>query len=411
MYGFGGNARKPKRPQDMLDRTQTVDGFQQPSAPAPRVVTPMAPPDARVPSIDRPNYITTGADIGSPQEAPLPTFDDTSMSEVGVPIPSLSGPNRPRRYDPVEFARYDYQTRDRKPVRPYTQLNPETGQEEFVNKEAMYTPQRTKRSVWDVLKTAGVGALQGMASGGGLGGAIGGALAGGIGGAISPEAGRGYQFDVLQRPRMEADIQRAMAYDKFGREQLRGQAELEQTRAQTAKTRAEAAAMPGREELQRRSVEARIGRDEAQAQRYKQPPAPRYTPEEERRRAERHQAEIKRIDAQTQRALRPPVGRGGGGGPRPERPEKPTSLPSNLADAWNKAEQLRQDATSSWGQPELDASGKPIPGSNAGETLRKQYVQALNVLKQQFPDFIEVREGVDEQGNPLRDWPYLERRR
>jgi hypothetical protein len=373
MYGFGGNARKPKRPQDMLDRTQTVDGFQQPSAPAPRVVTPMA-------------ELNPGTSLNRPQMERLPEM--LTMPDTPVNVPNT--PARPVSRDPIQRAR----------------------------EEAVYGGQmqadldiKPKRGFWDIMKTAGVGALQGMASGGGLGGALGGALAGGIGHAIDPMAGRGYRFDVLQRPRMEADIQRGMAYDKFGREQMRGQAELEQTRAQTAKTRAEAAAMPGREELQRRSVEARIGRDEAQAQRYKQPPALRYTPEEERRRAERHQADIKRIDAQTQRALRPSVGRGGGGGPRPERPEKPTSLPSNLADAWNKVEQLRQEATRSWGQPEEDASGKPVPGSNAGETLRKQYVQALNVLKQQFPDFIEVREGVDEQGKPLRDWPYLERRR
>ncbi len=372
MYGFGGNARKPKRPQDMLDRTQTVDGFQQPSAPAPPVVTPMAELNPRT-SLNR------------PQMERLPEMLTIPDTPVNVP----NTPARPVSRDPIQRAR----------------------------EEAVYGGQmqadldiKPKRGFWDIMKTAGVGALQGMASGG-LGGAIGGALAGGIGHAIDPMAGRGYRFDVMQRPRMEADIQRAMAYDKFGREQMRGQAELEQTMAQTAKTRAEAEAIPGREQLTREAARARIGRDTAQAERLRRPPEPRRTPEEELRAAEMHKARVGLVTAQTERAKRPPVGRGGGGGPRPERPEKPTSLPSNLADAWNKAEQLRQDATSSWGQPELDASGKPIPGSNAGETLRKQYVQALNVLKQQFPDLIEVREGVDEQGKPLRDWPYLERRR
>lgn len=370
-----GNKMKPRRPTDTLDRYSLDEDFQSPRLP---MAASGLPEDG----------LTPRAPMAPPQMNRLP--DTLSQPTAPVNMPNI--PVRPRPRDPVEQAR----------------------------EEAVYGGQmqrdldiKPKRGFWDIMKTAGAGALQGMASGG-LGGAIGGALAGGIGHAVDPMAGRGYRFDLFQRPRMEADIQRQMAYDKFGREQMRGQAELEQTMAQTEKTRAEAAALPGREELARRAAEARIGRDEAQTERYRQPAAPRYTPEEERRRAERHEAEIKRINAQTQRALRPPVGRGGGGegGVKPERPEKPTSLPNGLLDMLNEAEVARQDAEDSWGQPELDPqTQKPIPGTNRGEKARRQYVQMLNRIKQYFPDHIDVMPGVGEQGQALPDWPYVQRRR
>lgn len=361
------------------------------AAPARPPASPVAP--ATPVSVAPPVQPTAGPELNQytlanrPQMMSLPQqpLPPSNISAMAPPAPA-----RPQSRDPIQRARneaiYGGELQEQIGMKP-------------------------KRGFWDIVKTAGVGALQGMATGGGLGGAIGGALAGGITSAIDPATGRAYRFDVMQRPRMEADIARQMAYDKFAREQMRGQAELEQTMAQTKKTRAETEAIPGREELTREAARARIGRERAQTERLQRPTEPRRTPEEEQRAAEMHKARVSLITAQTDRAKRPPVGRGGGGGSRPQRPEKPTNLPSSLQDAWDEAEQLRQDATSQWGRPELDASGKPIPGSNLGETLRKQYVQALNLIRQQFPDFIEVREGVDEQGRPLREWPYLERRR
>ena len=78
----------------------------------------------------------------------------------------------------------------------------------------------------------------------------------------------------------------------------------------------------------------------------------------------------------------------------------------------NDAEDLRLAAEAAWGRPEEDAvTQKPIAGSNTGEKLRQQYVQALNRIKQLFPDYVDVLPGVDTSGKPLPEWPSVERRR
>ena len=375
MYGFGGNAKKPRRPIDITDGYDGGPELNQQPAPA-----PIPPPDL--------GQLDSRTMLNRPQMEPLPEM----LTQPKSMVHTRNRPMRPMSNDPIEKAR----------------------------DEAIYGGQmqaelgiKPKRGFWDIMKTAGVGALQGMATGGGLGGAIGGALAGGIGSAISPEAGRGYRFDVMQRPRMEADIARQMAYDKFGREQQMGQAELEQKQAATRKMEAETAGIPAREELQRKATQAQILANTARAENLSRPDRPQYSPEEERRRQERHEKELLRIDAQTKRALRPPSGGGGGGGAaRPVKPEKPTSLPEALLKMLDDAEEQRLDAEAAWGMPEMDAATKkPIPGSNVGEKLRQQYVQTLNRIKQYFPDFINVQPGVGEGGKALPEWPYVERRR
>lgn len=69
---------------------------------------------------------------------------------------------------------------------------------------------KQRRGFGEILKTAGAGALQGLAAGG-LGGAIGGALTGGIAQAVSPEAGRRLRFESLERPELERARQQQIA--------------------------------------------------------------------------------------------------------------------------------------------------------------------------------------------------------
>jgi hypothetical protein len=365
------------------------EGGAAPARPPASPVAPATPPPTALP-------VQSAEQLGLNPYTPANRPQMMSLPQQPLPPSNISAmappaPARPQSRDPIQRARneaiYGGELQEQIGMKP-------------------------KRGFWDIVKTAGVGALQGMATGGGLGGAIGGALAGGITSAIDPATGRAYRFDVMQRPRMEADIARQMAYDKFGREQMRGQAELEQTMAQTEKTRAETEAIPGREELTREAARARIGRERAQTERLQRPTEPRRTPEEEKRAAEMHAARLGLIGAQTKRAQRPPSSGGGGGGARPASPEKPTSLPGPLIEMLNDAEELRLDAEAAWGRPEEDVVTKrPIAGSNTGEKLRQQYVQALNRIKQLFPDYVDVLPGVDTSGKPLPEWPYVERRR
>lgn len=64
----------------------------------------------------------------------------------------------------------------------------------------------------EAMKSAGTGFLQGAASHpeNPLGAGIGGAIAGGIGGAARPDMAAEYRFNALEKPRMEADENRAM---------------------------------------------------------------------------------------------------------------------------------------------------------------------------------------------------------
>ena len=281
---------------------------------------------------------------------------------------------------------------------------------------------KPKRGFWDIVKTAGVGALQGMATGGGLGGAIGGALAGGITSAIDPATGRAYRFDVMQRPGMEADIARQMAYAKFGREQQLGEIDLRKRQAEAEQTEAETRYLPARYGQESALRQSQIKRNEASAIRDSRPPAPPKPSPGVLRTVQGPdgQPALTYVTPENVGQARPYVkperpssggGRGGGGG-QPAKPEKIVNLPEPLIKMLNDAEDLRLYAESAWGTAENDPqTGKPIPGSNAGEKLRKEYVQALNRIKQLFPDYVNVLPGVGEGGKALPDWPYVERRR
>lgn len=363
MYGYGN---KPKRPHDLLDRV---------IAPPATFQSPEPPSSEFLPDI--PPINDFGGGLNPRTTLNRPQMERDMPKELTAPDMPVGMPNRPARpvsRDPIQRAR----------------------------EEAIYGGQmqadldiKPKRGFWDILKTAGVGALQGMASGGGLGGALGGALAGGVMSAASPEAGRGYRFDVLQRPRMEADIQRQMAYAKFNQDRMRGQAELEQTIAQTGKTRAETEAIPGREELNREAIRSRIRREGAQTERYQRPPEPRRTPQEEQRAEEMHKARLGLIGAQTSRAQRPPSSGGGGGGG---------------ADSDRRPAQMRYQQALKALQTAKQLAGRAAAVDD--DELHAQAASALQIYNDMVNELVDLYPEMFEGGiAPNQTWAYIKPRR
>ncbi len=94
--------------------------------------------------------------------------------------------------DPISKARYDYNVAGLK----------RDGEGRLTDK--------TDRGGWKgFLQNAGLGAIQGLASGQGLGGAVGGALTGGAAGLIAPQMARDARFSMLKEPQMMRDEGRA----------------------------------------------------------------------------------------------------------------------------------------------------------------------------------------------------------
>lgn len=102
-----------------------------------------------------------------------------------------------RRMTDIDLAREEYINQGARPVLD-------------VNQAGMPIVAKQRRGLGEILKTAGAGALQGLASGG-ISGAIGGALSGGIAQAVSPEAGRRLRFEALERPGLEQARQQQIA--------------------------------------------------------------------------------------------------------------------------------------------------------------------------------------------------------
>lgn len=344
------------------------EGGAAPARPPASPVAPATPPPAALP-------VQSAEQLGLNPYTPANRPQMMSLPQQPLPPSNISAmappaPARPQSRDPIQRARneaiYGGELQEQIGMKP-------------------------KRGFWDIMKTAGVGALQGMATGG-LGGAIGGALAGGIGSAISPEAGRGYRFDVMQRPRMEADIARQMAYDKFGREQRLGEIDLRKRRAEAEQTEAETRYLPARYGQESALRQSQIDRNKASAERDRRPPAPRRTPEEEKRAAEKHTAQLKLIDAQTKRAQRPPSSGGGGGA------EQPT--PAALNTMYSKVVQAKQEAEEAWAI--ANADGDPQDRATAEAALRA-YNSLAEQLGRAYPQIFEVGPG---QGG----WNYIKER-
>lgn len=380
-----------------------------PVRPTPTMAQPqMMPTQPALPS--RPTYAPemplTGPSTARPMMAPeTETAPQMQNLPATLTAPDMSSmaPQRPRMSDtadPIEKAR----------------------------QEAVYGGQmqadiglKPKRSFWDTLKTAGVGALHGMASGGGIGGAIGGALAGGITSAISPEAGRDYRFDILQRPRMEQEQDRQARRAQQIQALIKSGADVDLIKAQTGKTRAETETLPGRARLDEETRRSQMDVNQARAESYRNP-RPKYTPEEEARLRERHDAEMQRIKSVIERNKRP-LSRGGGGGGGRRGSEagernKPTTgvtafartVEEALQDAREKVQKL-QDLRSPGNPATPDAI---LKAEREAEMARDDYERLVNDLGSLYPEDYETGQGTqvgpDGKLVPIKGWPYFKAR-
>lgn len=300
MYNPNDPQRKLRRPQPSTTTTGTAQG------PVPLAGPLTTPPALEVPSVQE---RMTRQGIAPAAEA-IPMAQTPLAAQPNLPARPRTDTYRPahldsmEQYDPIAKARGDYIAPGR----------------DIIGEE-LATP---RRSFKQTLKTAGLGALQGLATGG-IGGAIGGALGGAILGTASPRAARGYEFEMTQRPRIEEDLQRQMmlrkAQEEFETRNI-GQAYTQEQMLGLRQGReAKAAMLPYEiEQAQSRSEAWRAQADRAR----RLPTTPTRTPRTQiiTTRDAQGRPVQRAVDPEemlrTGQALpvyeRPRVGRGGGGG-------------------------------------------------------------------------------------------------
>lgn len=269
---------------------------------------------------------------------------------------------------------------------------------------------KPKRGFWDTLKTAGVGAIQGLASGGGLGGALGGALSAGIIGAVDPEAGRNFRFNTLQRPQMEQQQDRQAQMSKQVQALIKSGADINLINAQIAKMNAEAAALPGRTRQEEELRQSQVGLNQARAESARNP-RPKYTPDEDARLRERHDAEMRRINSVIERNKRGPARGGGGGGGGRQAAEKtkgPASGAVRFAQDVEEALQIARKRASA-------AATEKTPEAQAeAQTALQNYQRLVQDLGSLYPEDYETGQGTQPGPNgttiPLQEWPYYKAR-
>ena len=383
----------PQPDRTMLDRTSSPISMEQrrqpaaprPARPATRMPQPAYDPTVQAPSpagsmIEARGMLPSAASSdpnlqkvmprltgGVSQGVPSPEMD--TRSGYGVPIPSIPGTGGgPRPYDPIEKARYESAMSGAKTAKPIDPNNPET----------FYQPQREKRGFWNTLKSAGVGALQGLASGQGLGGALGGALAGGVIGGINPMVGRAMQFDAFERPRMEQDMIRQTQLDQLQRQRQMEQLGMNKTAAEIGRIEAETQALPGRETQRQRLTESQIEANKARAAAANRPPARRLqrvrTPDEKGRPVDKFVPEEEGASYPVYE--RPRLGRGGAGGGRGDS-ERPSNEGLTL---YNNVLKAKRDAEEAWS----------LGDTGAARAAQAYYNQLADELGRRFPGLYEV---------------------
>ena len=376
-------ATRPSPLPPLMGQSSAAPPMATPQVSTPLPARPAPPPMVRQggqETVQLPNELTP----------PRPTMQQLPIGLTSPDMPAMA-PQRPRlsdTTDPIEKARLD----------------------------AVYGGQmqadiglKPKRGFWDTLKTAGVGAIQGMASGGGLGGAIGGALSAGIIGAIDPEAGRNFRFNTLQRPQMEQDQDRQAQRAKQIQALIKSGADINLINAQIAKMNAEAAALPGRtrqeEEVRQSQVELNRARTEGVRN-----PRPKYTPEEFALLKESHDAKIRQINSVIERNKRMPMRGGGGGGGRQavEKTKGPASGAIRFAQDVEEALQIARKKASA-------AATEKTPEAQAeAQAALQNYQRLVQDLGNLYPEDYETGQGTQPGPNgttvPLPEWPYYKAR-
>lgn len=372
-----------------------------------------------VPSTQRPSVAF------EPRQSPIPTVPALGASTSGPPqmpagdmefnpprltrMPPQAAPAGPQgtaptaaptRPDPREIAQQEAMARTSS-ADPISQAQEQAGM-------------RSKRGFWDILKTAGVGALQGLSSGQGLGGALGGALAGGTIAAISPRRGGEYRFNMMERPRMEEEMNRRMQQEQFRRQQEQASLAGQKTAAEIQELQAKAADIPGRTTSQR-------AREAAQTEYYKgraeavRNPAPRPTRGDFALEVGAD-GKMYRIDRQTGNAtpvegFRPaPSGRGGrGGGGGGEDGERLTRSALNLEAETENARLKAEDFMSQLNAMKPDDSEEYAALKVAAEDALRKYNDSVRKLGMIYGDRYEIGPGLTPEGKPSR-FMYYQRR-
>lgn len=376
MYNPNDPQRKLRRPQPLptpleraIDQTRTAP-------------VPAAGPLPNAPVLENPSITERAMSQGA-----IPTMRELPL-QIG-PAPNV--PARPRtdayrpphldsmeQYDPIAKARGDYMAPGR----------------DIIGEE-LATP---RRSFKQTLKTAGLGALQGLATGG-IGGAIGGALGGAILGTASPRAARGYEFEMMQRPRIEEDLQRQMmlrkAQEEFETRNI-GQAYTQEQMLGLRQGReARAAMLPYEiEQAQSRSEAWR-----AQANRYNRPPAtPTRTPRTQiiTTRDAQGRPVQRAVDPEemlrTGQALpvyeRPRVGRGGGGddfkGQARTKYMEFKGLENNLRDAAEQYTEVVRQAQADIEKDVRNRDPKTVTEESARSTARTTANEKIKEAQNRF---------------------------
>jgi hypothetical protein len=378
----GSESSAPTRPSPLPPSLPMGQSSAAPPMATPQMSTPLPARPTPPPMIRQGGQET----VQLPNELtpPRPTMQQMPNGLTSPDMPAMA-PQRPDTIDPIEKARLD-----------------------AVYGAGVRLP--PKRGFWDTLKTAGVGALQGMASGGGIGGAIGGALAGGITSAISPEAGRDYRFDILQRPKMERQQDRQAQMSKQVQALIKSGADINLINAQIAKMNAEAAALPGRTRREEEFRQSQIGLNQARTESARNP-RPKYTPEEDARLRERHDAEMRRINSVIERNKRGPArGGGGGGGGRQavEKTKGPASGAIRFAQDVEEALQIARKAADTAFKEKTPAA------QTEAQVALEDYQRLVRDLGNLYPEDYETGQGTQPGPNgttiPAKEWPYYKAR-
>lgn len=300
-----------------------------------------------------------------------PTFDQPMPPGVAAPQP-LEVAGAPRATAP--------------PVTPPLARDPlATAYEGY----AADVPTTTGGRILEALKTAGIGALQGVARNpqGGLGAAIGGAAAGGVMSAVSPRAGRALQFGTIEQPRIEGEMQRA---------------EVQRKKQEEQEDRARGISMDA---LKRRQIETGIKADEAttRARRFETVPYG----------AGVLDTESGELTPGQPRAEAPEFGATGGAiynkrtgevtTPAPPRQSRPPE--ASYAQA-QEAQEMKRAAIANWAKVDQLPAGSPERQQAEAVAAQSQaaYNQYVKEFGERFGEWYEVGGFTEPSGN--QGWAY-----
>lgn len=168
----------------------------------------------------------------TPTEDALPGLGITPKSPIDLNLPPpATAASAPATYDTaVAGSKYDW---GGDPVKSaeYDARYGKGRREQGLSEEEQNHP-GAKARLLQALKSSLTGAAEGYKTGG-LGGAIGGAMAGAAGGAINPAEGRGFDFKILEEPKLLADEARGNQRLKEQIGQEAAQAQVQHTQAAT----------------------------------------------------------------------------------------------------------------------------------------------------------------------------------